>query len=113
MKLNADLLRIHLKTHSEKCQINVTYQQYEGTFAHTGGDRYPGSFLLGSVYWQTVTVCQLEIIGRPCKKYLSALAHCRNLLNSAVIVAVLYRASGARQQERYANKHFLSGYLDF
>ena len=59
------------------------------------------NFLLlkGSVYWQTVTVCQLEIIGRPCKKYLWALAHCRNLLNSAVIVALLYRASGVCQQE--------------
>ena len=99
VKLNADLLRIHLKTHSEKCQINVTYQQYEGTFAHTGGDRYPGSFLLGSVYWQTVTVCQLEIIGRSCKKYLWALAHCCNLLNSVVMVALLCRASGVCQQE--------------
>ena len=48
----------------------------------------------GSVYWQTVTVCQLEIIGRPCKKSLWALAHCRKLLNSAVIFALLYRASG-------------------
>ena len=56
-------------------------------------------FPKGSVYWQTVTVCQLEIIGRPCKKYLWALAHCRNLLNSAVIVALLYRASGVCQQE--------------
>ena len=26
-------------------------------------------FHKGSVYWQTVTVCQLEIIGRPCQKY--------------------------------------------
>ena len=53
----------------------------------------------GSVYWQTVTVCQLEIIGRPCKKYLSAPAPCRNLLNSAVMVALLYRALGVCQQE--------------
>ena len=29
-------------------------------------------FDYGSVYWQTVTVCQLEIIGRPCKKYVWA-----------------------------------------
>ena len=56
-------------------------------------------FVIGCVYWQTVTVCQLEIIGRPCKKYLCALAHCCNLLNSAVIVALLYRASGVCQQE--------------
>ena len=27
------------------------------------------SICIGSVYWQTVTVCQLEIIGRPCQKY--------------------------------------------
>ena len=56
-------------------------------------------YIKGSVYWQTVAVCQLEIIGRPCKKYLWALAHCRNLLKSAVIVALLYRASGVCQQE--------------
>ena len=53
----------------------------------------------GSVYWQTVTVCQLEIIGRPFRKYVWALTHCCNLLNSAVIVALLYRASGVCQQE--------------
>ena len=56
------------------------------------------AYFRGSVYWQTVTVCQLEIIGRPCKKYLLALAPCRNLLNSAVIVPLLYRATGVCQQ---------------
>ena len=64
-----------------------------------------------SVYWQSVTVCQLEIIGRLCKKYLWALAHCRNLLNSAVIVALLYRASGVCQQEEIGKTftYFMNG----
>ena len=58
-------------------------------------------FLNWSVYWQTVTVCQLEIIGRPSKTYERALERCRNLLNSAVIVALLYRATGVCQQEDF------------
>ena len=65
----------------------------------------------GSVYWQTVTVCQLEIIGRPSKKYERAPTRCRNLLNSAVIVALLYRAIGVCQQEEIGRPftYFVNG----
>ena len=40
-------------------------------------------------------------IGRPSKKYEQALERCRNLLNSAVIVALLSRATPVCQQEAF------------
>ena len=64
-----------------------------------------------------MTICQLEIIGRPFKKYERDLARCRNLLNSAVIVALLYRASGVCQQEEIGKQlhmlHFVGIFGNF
>ena len=65
----------------------------------------------GSVYWQTVTVCQLQVIGRPFTKYVNVLpiSSCWQtpdvLYKRATITALFKRL----RQCASADKYFLHG----